>query len=56
MDVGTPSGGRDKTMVDQGFALQKKRTFHQRHFGRAQPREIDPLPVKSVPWMAQDIT
>jgi hypothetical protein len=33
-------GARDRTMVDQGFALEKKRTFHQRHFGRAQPRGL----------------
>jgi hypothetical protein len=56
MDVETPSGGRDRTMVDQGFAPEKKRMFHQRHFGRARPRGIDPLPVKRFPWMAQDVT
>ena len=48
--------GRDRTMFDRGFAPEKKRTFHQRHFGRAPPRGIDPLPVKRLPWMAQDIT
>jgi hypothetical protein len=52
MDAETPSGGRDMTVVDQGFTLEKKRTFHQRHFGRAQPRGIDPLPVEHFPWMA----
>ena len=56
MDVETPLGGRDRTMVDLGFASEKKRTFHQRHFGRARPRGIDPLPVKCFPWMAQDVT
>jgi hypothetical protein len=49
MDAETPSGGRDRTVVDQSFALEKKRTFHQRHFGRARPRGIDPLPVKRLP-------
>jgi hypothetical protein len=49
MDVETPSGGRDKTVVDQGFTSEKKRTFRQRHFGRAQPRGIDPLPVERLP-------
>jgi hypothetical protein len=56
MDAKTPSGGRDRTMVDQVFTLEKKRTFHQRNFGRAQPRGIDPLPVERLPWMAQDVT
>jgi hypothetical protein len=56
MDAETPSRGRDRTMVDQVFASEKKRTFHQRHFGRAQPRGIDPLPVKRLLWMAQDVT
>jgi hypothetical protein len=56
MDVETPSGGRDRMMVDQGFTLEKKRAFHQRHFGRARPRGIDPLPVERFPWMAQDVT
>jgi hypothetical protein len=26
-------GGRDRTVFDQGFALEKKRTFDQGHFG-----------------------
>jgi hypothetical protein len=26
-------GARDRTMFDRGFALEKKRTFHQEHFG-----------------------
>jgi hypothetical protein len=45
MDVETPSGGRDKTVVDQGSAPDKK-TFHQRHFGRAPPRGNDPFSVE----------
>ena len=56
MDGETSSGSRDRTVVDQGFTPEKKRMFHQRHFGRARPRGIDPLLVVSFPWMAQDIT
>jgi hypothetical protein len=33
--------GRDRTMFGRGFAAEKKRTFHQRHFGRARPRGND---------------
>jgi hypothetical protein len=55
MDVETPSGGRDRTVVDQGFAPEKKRTFHQRHFGRARPRGNDPFSVERWPWKAQDV-
>jgi len=43
MDAETPSWGRDRTVVDQGFSPEKKRTFHQRHFGRAWPRGNDPF-------------
>jgi hypothetical protein len=56
MDVETPSGGRDRIVVDQGFTREKKRTSHQRHFGRARPRGVDPLPVERFPWMVQDVT
>jgi hypothetical protein len=56
MDVETSLGGRDRMDIDQGFAPEKKRTFHQRHFGRARSREVDPFPVKRLPWMAQDVT
>jgi hypothetical protein len=35
--------GRDRTVFDRGFAPEKKRTFHQRHFGRAQPRGMTPF-------------
>jgi hypothetical protein len=56
MDAETPSRGRDRTVVDQGFTPEKKRTFHQRHFGRARPRGIDPPQVERLPWMAQDVT
>jgi hypothetical protein len=31
MDAETPSRGRDRTVDDQGFAPERKRTFHQRH-------------------------
>ena len=48
-------GGRDKTMVDQGLALEKKRTFHQRNFGRALPKGNDPFLVECWPWKAQSI-
>jgi hypothetical protein len=43
MDAETPSGGRDRTVVDQDLASEKKRTFHQRHFGRARPRGMTPF-------------
>jgi hypothetical protein len=49
-------GAKTGQVVDQGFTPEKKRTFHQRHFGRARPRGIDPLPVERLPWMAQDVT
>jgi hypothetical protein len=55
MDVETPSGGRDRTVVDQDFAPEKKRTFHQRCFGRAWPRGNDPFSVERWPWKAQDV-
>jgi hypothetical protein len=51
-----PSGGRDRMVVDQGFTPENKRMFHQRHFGRAWPRGIDPLSVERLPWMAQNVT
>jgi hypothetical protein len=36
MDAETPTGGRDKTEIEiKGFALEKRRTFHQRHPGTA---------------------
>jgi hypothetical protein len=35
MDVETPSGGRERIEMVRGFALEKRRTFHQRHLGRA---------------------
>jgi hypothetical protein len=42
-------------MFDRGFSPQKKRTFHQRHFGRAQPRGNDPFSVEHWPWKAQNV-
>jgi hypothetical protein len=30
----------------RGFAPERKRTFHQRHSGRARPRENDPFSVE----------
>jgi hypothetical protein len=45
--------GRDRTVFDRGFAPEKKRTFHQRHFGRARPRGNDPFLVERWPWKAQ---
>jgi hypothetical protein len=48
-------GGRDRTVFDRGFALEKKRTFHQRHFGRAWPRGNDPFSVERWPWKAQNV-
>jgi hypothetical protein len=35
MDVETPPWGRDETEMDRCLALEKKRTFHQRHPDRA---------------------
>jgi hypothetical protein len=45
--------GRDRTMFDRGFASKKKRTLHQRHFDRVQPRGNDPFSVECWPWKAQ---
>jgi hypothetical protein len=33
--------------------LRRRRTFHQRHFGRARPRGNDPFSVERWPWKAQ---
>jgi hypothetical protein len=54
MDVETPSGGRDRTVVDQGLAPKKKRMFHQRHFGGARPSGNHLFSMESWPWKAQD--
>ena len=51
-----PIRGRDRTMFDRGLAPEKKRMFHQGHFGWARPREIDPLAVECWPQMTQDVT
>jgi hypothetical protein len=40
-------------VFDRGFAPEKKRTFHQRHFGKAQPRGNDPFSMERWPWKAQ---
>jgi hypothetical protein len=48
-------GGRDRTVFVRGFAPEKKRTFHQRHFGRARPRGNDPFSVERWPWKAQNV-
>jgi hypothetical protein len=45
--------GRDMTVFDRGFAPEKKRMFHQRHFGRARSRGNDPFSVECWPWKAQ---
>jgi hypothetical protein len=47
--------GRDRTIFDRGFAPEKKRTFHQRHFGRERPRGNDPFSVERWPWKAQNV-
>jgi hypothetical protein len=47
--------GRDRTMFDRGFSPEKKRMFHQRHFGRAWPRGNDPFSVECWPWKAQSV-
>ena len=47
--------GRDRTVFGRAFAPEKKRTFHQRHFGRAQPRGNDPFSMERWPWKAQSI-
>ena len=36
--------------------LRRRRTFHQRHFGRARPRGSDPFSVERWPWKVWDIT
>jgi hypothetical protein len=43
-------GGRDRMVFDRGFTPEKKRTFHQSHFGRARPRGNDPFSVERWPW------
>jgi len=40
-------------VFDRGFAPEKKRKFHQRHFGRARPRGNDPFSVERWPWKAE---
>ena len=35
--------GKDRTLFDRGFAPEKRRMFHQRHFSRARPRGNDPF-------------
>ena len=46
---------RDRTLFDRGFAPEKKRMFHQRHFGRARPRGNDPFLVERWPWKVQNV-
>ena len=34
------------------FAPKRKRTFHQRHYGKTTPRGNDPFSVERKPWKA----
>jgi hypothetical protein len=47
--------GRDGTVFDRGFAPEKKRTFHQRHFGRSRPRGNGPFSVEHWPRKDQSV-
>ena len=47
--------GRGRIVFHRGFAPEKKRTFHQRHFGRAQLGGNDPFSVERWPWKAQNV-
>jgi hypothetical protein len=49
MDVETPAGGRDRT---EGFAPEKRRTFHRGTLSRALPRGVVPSPLECWPWKA----
>jgi hypothetical protein len=53
MDAETPAGGRDRS---EGFAPEKRRTFHQRHLSRPIPRGVVPFPLGRWPWKAHDVT
>jgi hypothetical protein len=53
MDVETPAGGRDRT---EGFAPEKRRTFHRGTLSRALPRGVVPFPLERWPWKAQNVT
>jgi hypothetical protein len=55
MVVDTRQRGRDETVLDRGIAPEKKRTFHQRHFDKAQPGGNDPFSVERWPWKAQSV-
>ena len=39
-------GAETEQNLIRGFAPERKRTFHQRHFGRTRPRGNDPFSVK----------
>jgi hypothetical protein len=47
--------GRDETMFDWGFTPEKKRTFYQRHFGKARPGGNDPFSEEHWPWNLQNV-
>jgi hypothetical protein len=39
-------GAETAQSLIKGFSPERKRTFHQRHFGRTRPRENDPFSVE----------
>jgi hypothetical protein len=53
MDVETPAGGRDRT---EGFAPEKRRTFHRGTLAEPYLGGLCPLPLERWPWKAHDVT
>jgi hypothetical protein len=48
-----PSRGQRQV---RGFAPEKRRMFHQRHFSMPVPRRVVPFPPGRWPWKAHDVT
>jgi hypothetical protein len=40
----------------RGFALEKRRMFHERNIGRALPMGVVPFPPGCWPWKSHDVT
>jgi hypothetical protein len=53
MDAKTPARGRDRT---EGFALEKRRTFHRGTLAEPYPGGLCPHPLGCWPWKAHDVT
>ena len=53
MDVETPAGGKDNT---EGFASEKRRTFHRGTLAEPYPWGLFPHPLRHWPWKAHDVT